>query len=182
MTEVFPTPINGLLRLRPKVFGDARGQFMEAFNAARFAQATGLDTVFVQDNESRSSAGVLRGLHLQLAPYAQAKLVRVVRGAVLDVCVDVRPDSPTFGQHLSFRLDDRLHEMLYIPQGMAHGFLALEENTIFSYKCSDYYAPGAERTILWNDPDLAIDWGIQHPVISGKDLAGHPFAGRAWSH
>ncbi|MBP8822937.1 MAG: dTDP-4-dehydrorhamnose 3,5-epimerase [Flavobacteriales bacterium] len=179
--EVFTTAIGGLLRIRPRVFGDPRGQFMETFNAGQFAKATGITDRFVQDNESRSRAGVLRGLHLQVAPHAQAKLVRVVRGAVLDVCVDCRPGSPTYGQHVGIRLDDRQNELLYIPEGMAHGFVALEEETVFSYKCSAYYAPAAERTILWNDPDLAIDWGIDRPLISDKDLAGAPFKARAWA-
>lgn len=182
MTDVFTTAIPGLLRIRPRVFGDARGQFMETFNARAFEQATGIRTHFVQDNESRSGAGVLRGLHLQLAPHAQAKLVRVVRGAVLDVCVDARPDSPTYGQHVRVRLDDQDNDMLYIPEGLAHGFTALEDRTIFAYKCTNYYAPAAERTILWNDPDLAIDWGVAHPVISAKDLAGHPFRAGQWAH
>lgn len=180
--DVSETPLKGLLRLRPKVFGDRRGHFMETFNARAFGQATGIDAPFVQDNESRSMAGVLRGLHIQAGRHGQAKLVRVVRGAVLDVCVDLRTGSPTFGQHFSARLDDVLHEMLYIPAGMAHGFLALGDDTLFAYKCSAYYEPAAERTILWNDPDLGIDWGIEEPVVSDKDRAGSPLALRTWEH
>jgi dTDP-4-dehydrorhamnose 3,5-epimerase len=182
MIEVFKTRMDGLLRLRPRVFTDERGHFMEPFNSATFAQATGITDQFLQDNESRSTAGVLRGLHVQTAPHAQAKLVRVVKGAVLDVCVDLRPGSPTFGEHFSIRLDHVDHDMLYIPAGMAHGFLALEDDTIFAYKCSAYYAPAAERTILWNDPDLGIHWGVEKPLISAKDLAGSSFASRAWEN
>lgn len=180
MMEVFPTGLEGVLRLRPKVFADPRGHFMETFNEAAFAKATGVKPHFVQDNESRSRAGVLRGLHLQAAPHAQAKLVRVIQGAVLDVCVDVRTNSATFGEHISVRLDAVDHEMLYIPEGIAHGFLALEDDTVFSYKCSAYYAPQAERTILWNDPELDIQWGINEPIVSGKDLMGTRLAERAW--
>jgi len=180
MTEIFRTAIDGLVRLRPKVFTDARGYFLESFNAAAFAKSMGIHEPFVQDNESRSMAGVLRGLHLQAAPHAQAKLVRVSAGAVLDVCVDLRADSPSFGKHVSVRLDAVDHDMLYIPAGLAHGFLALENNTVFTYKCSAYYAPQAERTILWNDPDLNIDWGVQTPIVSEKDMAGTRFADRAW--
>jgi dTDP-4-dehydrorhamnose 3,5-epimerase len=180
MIEVIRTPIDGLLRLRPRVFADPRGHFLETFNISAFAATAGITATFVQDNESRSHAGVLRGLHLQAPPHGQAKLVRVPAGAVLDICVDLRPDSRTFGEHFSTRLDAVDHEMLYVPEGMAHGFLALEDNTVFAYKCSAYYAPQAERTILWNDPDLKIDWGIKDPVISDKDLTGSRFADRLW--
>jgi dTDP-4-dehydrorhamnose 3,5-epimerase len=180
--KVERTAIEGVLVLRPNVFADTRGYFLETFNQQAFAQATGLSTVFVQDNESGSSAGVLRGLHMQAGAHAQAKLVRVSSGAVLDVCVDLRPGSATFGRHLAIRLDAREKTMFFIPAGMAHGFLALEEDTVFLYKCSAPYAPMAERTILWNDPDLAIDWGIKKPLVSAKDLAGLPFAARPWEH
>ena len=180
MIEVFPTSLDGVIRVRPKVFGDPRGHFMETFNEAAFAKATGINAHFVQDNESISQAGVLRGLHLQAIPHAQAKLVRVVRGAVLDVCVDLRKNSATFGKYFSIRLDAVDHDILYIPEGMAHGFLALEDNTVFSYKCSAYYAPQAERTLLWNDSELNIDWGISNPIVSEKDLAGTTFAERTW--
>lgn len=178
--DVIPTGIQGLLHLRPKVFADARGQFMETFNAEELAQHAGIGVRFVQDNESRSKAGVLRGLHLQAPPHAQAKLVRVVRGAVLDVCVDVRTGSATFGHHFSLRLDDRTHDMLFIPAGMAHGFLALEDDTVFAYKCSAYYTPSAERTILWNDPELGINWGITDPLVSDKDKAGSLLREKNW--
>lgn len=180
MIDVFKTRMDGLLRLRPRVFSDERGHFLEPFNTASFAEATGITAPFVQDNESCSKAGVLRGLHLQISPHGQAKLARVVKGAVLDVCVDLRPDSATFGEHFSARLDSENRDMLYIPAGMAHGFLALENDTIFAYKCSAYYAPSAERTIIWNDPDLAIQWGVKDPLVSAKDLAGSTFTSRAW--
>ncbi|HEX2618216.1 MAG TPA: dTDP-4-dehydrorhamnose 3,5-epimerase [Flavobacteriales bacterium] len=174
------TPLEGLLVLHPRIFRDDRGYFFEPFNVRAFTEATGVQVIFVQDNESRSEAGVLRGLHLQCAPHAQAKLVRVVAGAVLDVCVDIRPDSPTFGKHFSVRLDAEAKNMLYVPTGFAHGFRALENGTILSYKCSDYYAPAHERTIQWNDPDLGIDWGVQDPIMSDRDQQGLSFASRAW--
>ena len=180
MIDITETPLEGLLLIRPKVFSDDRGYFFEPFNVAVFARATGIHSPFVQDNESRSKAGVLRGLHLQVAPHGQAKLVRVVTGAVMDVCVDVRPGSPTFGQHFSARLDAVDRDMLYIPAGFAHGFAALEDDTVFLYKCSSYYLPASERTILWNDPVLAINWGIDNPLVSAKDRAGSAFAERCW--
>ncbi|HRN35296.1 MAG TPA: dTDP-4-dehydrorhamnose 3,5-epimerase [Flavobacteriales bacterium] len=172
MIEVFPTGMAGLLHLRAKTYADERGRFMETFNAKEFSEKTGITAPFVQDNESRSKAGVLRGLHLQMAPHTQAKLVRVVKGAAMDVCVDLRPGSATRGKHFMLRLDDLANDMLYIPEGFAHGFLALEDDTVFTYKCSAYYAPATERTILWNDPDLNIPWGIDDPVVSSKDLQG----------
>ena len=158
------------------MFRDERGWFLESFNARAFAEATGVRTTFVQDNESLSQAGVLRGLHFQATPHAQQKLVRVIRGAVLDVCVDIRPGSPTFGHHVQVTLTGEEKTMLYIPEGFAHGFRTLENDTVFSYKCSDYYHPPSERTLLWNDPALGIDWGITDPVLSGKDKAGVPLA------
>ena len=174
--EIERTPLEGLLVLRPKVFRDERGWFLETFNAQAFKQATGLDPRFVQDNESESQAGVLRGLHFQAAPHGQGKLVRVVRGAVLDVCLDIRPGSATFGQHYKLELTGDEKNMLWIPEGFAHGFSTLENGTIFSYKCTDYYHPPSERTLLWNDPALGIDWGIADPVLSAKDKAGVPLA------
>lgn len=170
------TSIDGLLLLRPRAFADDRGSFMETWNEARFHELAG-PYHFVQDNESTSRAGVLRGLHLQLAPNEQGKLLRVVRGAVLDVCVDVRKDSPTYGRHFKMRLDAVEGCMLWIPPGFAHGFLALEDDTVFAYKCTAPYDPKAERTILWNDQDLGIDWGIERPLVSAKDSNGSPFAG-----
>lgn len=181
MMDVERTTIEGVLVLRPKIFQDPRGYFLESFNQEDFNRITGNATVFIQDNESGSAKGVLRGLHLQVGEQAQAKLVRVVTGAVLDVCVDLRPGSTTFGKHVSIRLDAREKTMFFIPAGFAHGFLALEEGTVFLYKCSVPYAPQAERTIMWNDPELAIDWGIEDPLVSAKDLNGEPFAARHWT-
>ncbi len=175
MMERFDTPLAGLLRLRPRIFADARGHFLETYNTQRFADLTGTDHAFVQDNESLSAKGVLRGLHLQADPHAQGKLVHVVHGAVLDVCVDIRPHSATFGHHYKVRLDGIAKEMLWIPPGFAHGFVALENDTLFAYKCTAYYRPDAERTILWNDPDLAIDWGVDLPDLSPKDVQGLSF-------
>ncbi|MEO8590370.1 MAG: dTDP-4-dehydrorhamnose 3,5-epimerase [Flavobacteriales bacterium] len=173
--EAHHTHIEGLVLLHPRIFTDERGRFLETFNERRFTEVTGLDVRFVQDNESRSNAGVLRGLHFQLSPHAQGKLVHTVRGAVLDVCVDIRKDSPTFGQHFKVRLDAGSKVMLWIPPGFAHGFVALENDTVFVYKCTDYYDQPSERTILWDDPDLAIDWGVTDPVISEKDRRGFRF-------
>ncbi|MBL8010455.1 MAG: dTDP-4-dehydrorhamnose 3,5-epimerase [Flavobacteriales bacterium] len=168
------TPLEGLLVLRPTVHRDDRGHFLESFNERTFAAATGLDVRFVQDNESVSRRNVVRGLHLQAGASAQAKLVRVARGAVLDVCVDLRAGSPTQGRHFSIRLDDNVPVMLFIPEGFAHGLAVLEDNTLFQYKCSRYWDPAAERTLLWNDPALGIDWGVTGPIVNAKDQAGLP--------
>lgn len=176
MIEIFHTGFPGLVHLRPKVFTDDRGQFTETFNARRFADVAGIGAQFVQDNESRSARHVLRGLHFQAAPHAQGKLVRVAIGAVIDVCVDLRRESPMFGKHFKIRLDDVANDMLFIPPGMAHGFLSLADNTVFTYKCTAYYAPQAERTLLWSDPALGIDWGVESPLVSPKDQAGLPLA------
>lgn len=175
MMEVVHTALQGLLLLRPRIFGDQRGHFLETFNRARFDEATGLRHEFVQDNESLSCAHVLRGLHFQEAPHEQGKLVHVVRGAVLDVCVDIRPGSTTFGQHVKVSLSGTTKEMLWIPPGFAHGFVALENDTVFAYKCTGYYHPAAERTLLWNDPELNIDWGLEAPLVSPKDQVGMSF-------
>ncbi|MEX1131815.1 MAG: dTDP-4-dehydrorhamnose 3,5-epimerase [Flavobacteriales bacterium] len=174
---VEPLGLEGLLLIRPRIFGDERGYFFEAFNEVAFDRGTGLDLQFVQDNESSSKKGVLRGLHFQLPPFAQGKLVRVVKGAALDVVVDIRPDSPTFGRHEKIRLDAVEKHLLWVPPGFAHGFLTLEDDTIFLYKCTTYYHQPSERTIRWDDPDLAIDWGIKDPMISAKDKEGHAFKG-----
>jgi dTDP-4-dehydrorhamnose 3,5-epimerase len=174
--ELQETPLKGLLILRPTVFRDDRGWFLESFNERKFQEAIGEVPRFVQDNESLSQRGVVRGLHFQVAPYGQAKLVRVVQGAVLDVCLDIRPLSPTFGQHYKVRLSGEEKHMLWIPEGFAHGFSTLQDHTIFSYKCTAFYDPPSERAVLWNDPALGIDWGIKDPVISAKDRAGKPFA------
>jgi dTDP-4-dehydrorhamnose 3,5-epimerase len=178
MMEVRNTPLQGLLLLRPRIFADDRGHFLETFSQRRFKELTGTDAEFVQDNESRSAKGVLRGLHFQVDPHAQGKLVRVIHGAVLDVCLDIRAGSPTYGQHYKVRLDGITKEMLWIPAGFAHGFVALDEGTIFGYKCTAYYHPPSERTILWNDPELDIDWGVDRPLVSPKDQQGMSF--QAW--
>ena len=175
--EILAGDIEGLFIIEPKVFGDSRGYFFESFHAERFAQATGYAVNFVQDNESFSQKGVLRGLHRQLAPYAQAKLVRVVQGSVLDVAVDVRPGSPTYGRHQAMVLSASNRRQFFIPDGFLHGFLTLEDNTIFQYKCSKYYAPDHEAGVRWNDPDIGIDWGITDPILSEKDKV-LPFLGR----
>ena len=166
----------GLLEFTPRLFGDPRGVFYETFSA-RLMQESGLpaDLDWVQDNQSKSQPGVLRGLHFQRPPYAQAKLVRVAQGRVLDVVVDIRRASPTFGQHTTVELSAALGNILYVPTGFAHGFVALEEDTLFLYKCSDYYAPSSEGGLLWNDPALSIDWPLstQLPTLSDKDTK-HP--------
>ncbi len=167
------TPINGLLEVYPFVLKDERGYFFESYQFKKLKEL-GIKDNFVQDNQSLSSKGVLRGIHLQKAPSQQAKLIRVIKGRVLDVAVDLRQDSPTFGQHHKVILDDRNHNMFYIPEGFGHGFLALED-TILLYKCNDFYDKPAESGIIWNDPDLNIDWGheaagIARPQISEKDL------------
>lgn len=166
--RIITTPIEGLLEIEPTVFQDARGYFFESWNEQKF-RAVGLDFRFVQDNESCSEKGVLRGLHFQVAPHAQGKLVRVVRGAVLDVAVDIRPTSATFGKHYALVLSAENKKQFWIPPGFAHGFLTLEDNTIFAYKCTDYYHKDSERSLLWNDPALGIDWGIANPILSDKD-------------
>lgn len=170
--NVIPTAIPDVLILEPKVFGDMRGFFYESFNQQVFAEATGLNVQFVQDNHSRSGLGVLRGLHYQVQR-PQGKLVRVVRGAVFDVAVDIRRSSPTFGQWVGMELSEDNHRQLWIPAGFAHGFLVLNDNTEFLYKTTDYYAPEFERCIAWNDVAISIEWPIQNePQLSTKDQAG----------
>jgi len=171
-----PTAIPDVLIIEPKVFGDARGFFFESFNQKAFNQATGLDMQFVQDNHSRSAKGVLRGLHYQVQQ-PQGKLVRVVRGAVFDVTVDIRPASPSFGQWVGVELSEANHRQLWVPPGLAHGFLVLSDSADFLYKTTDYYAPQYERCIAWNDASLAIAWPLQGemPLLSSKDAAGESF-------
>jgi dTDP-4-dehydrorhamnose 3,5-epimerase len=170
--KVIPTAIPEVLILEPKVFGDPRGFFMESYNARTFREATGLDIQFVQDNHSRSAKGVLRGLHYQLQQ-PQGKLVRVVRGAVFDVAVDVRKSSPTFGRWVGVELSEDNHRQLWIPAGFAHGFLVLSENADFLYKTTDYYAPEHERCIAWDDPTIGIEWPLDAPpLLSAKDRLG----------
>ncbi len=169
---VTPTAIADVLILEPRVFGDARGFFFESFNQRDFEAATGLRGVtFVQDNHSRSARGVLRGLHYQVLPHAQGKLVRVVRGAAFDVAVDIRPDSPTYGRWVGVELSESNHRQLWIPPGLAHGFLTLSDEADFLYKTTDYYSPAHERCIRWDDPTLAIEWplGGRAPQVSEKD-------------
>ncbi|MGL4598943.1 MAG: dTDP-4-dehydrorhamnose 3,5-epimerase [Bacteroidia bacterium] len=174
--ERIETPIAGLVILKPRIFNDGRGYFYESWNKQTFLQA-GITQDFVQDNQSLSQQGVLRGLHFQKPPHAQAKLVRVIQGAVLDVAVDIRKHSPTYGQHVAVELTGENKTMFYIPEGFAHGFLTLQDDTIFAYKCSNYYNKASEESLLWNDPDLKIEWGIAAPLLSEKDLAGLPFQG-----
>ncbi|MFT3848056.1 MAG: dTDP-4-dehydrorhamnose 3,5-epimerase [Propionivibrio sp.] len=176
--KITPQAIPDVLLIEPKVFGDERGFFFESFNQQHFNEATGLDLVFVQDNHSKSAKNVLRGLHYQQPPKAQGKLVRVVAGEVFDVAVDIRKDSPTFGQWVGETLSADNKRQLWIPPGLAHGFLVLSETAEFLYKTTDYYAPALERCIRWNDPTLAIRWPISgEPLLSAKDAQGAPFAG-----
>jgi dTDP-4-dehydrorhamnose 3,5-epimerase len=173
---VTPTAIPDVLILEPKVFGDARGFFYESFNARDFAQATGLDVSFVQDNHSKSAHGVLRGLHYQIQ-HPQGKLVRVTQGEVLDVVVDLRRSSATFGQWVGVNLSADNHRQLWVPPGFAHGFVVLSESAEFLYKTTDYWYPEHERSLLWNDPALAIDWAITlPPQLANKDAAGKRLA------
>ncbi|MDO9166345.1 MAG: dTDP-4-dehydrorhamnose 3,5-epimerase [Rhodoferax sp.] len=170
-----PLAIPEVILFEPKVFGDDRGFFYESFNQARFEAAVGYKVDFVQDNHSKSSQGVLRGLHYQIEQ-AQGKLVRVAKGEVFDVAVDIRRASPTFGQWVGAVLSAENKHQLWVPKGFAHGFVVLSETAEFLYKTSDYYAPAFERCIVWNDPDLAIEWPLQvAPLLSGKDQAGAAF-------
>jgi dTDP-4-dehydrorhamnose 3,5-epimerase len=173
--KVIETGIEGLLVLEPKVFGDARGFFMESFNARTFAEVTGLkDVDFVQDNHSRSGRGVLRGLHYQVRQ-PQGKLVRVTQGSVFDVAVDLRRPSPTFGQWYGVELSGENHRQFWVPAGFAHGFYVLSESADFLYKTTDYYAPEHERSLAWNDPTVGVQWPLAgEPLLSAKDLAGKP--------
>ena len=175
--NVIRTAIPEVVLIEPKVFGDARGFFFESFNQKAFNDATGTNHQFVQDNHSRSAQGVLRGLHYQIQQ-PQGKLVRVVRGAVIDVAVDIRKSSPTFGQWVAEELSEDNHRQLWVPPGCADGFVALSESAEFLYKTTDYYAPAFERCIAWDDPTLAIDWKLsgRQPLLSAKDAQGLPLA------
>jgi len=170
--QVTTTPIEGVLILEPKVFGDARGFFFESFNARDFAQATGLERTFVQDNHSKSSLGVLRGMHFQVQ-HPQGKLVRATQGSVFDVVVDIRRDSKTFGQWFGLELSADNKRQLWVPEGLAHGFLVTSESAEFLYKTTDYYHPEHERSLLWNDPAIGIDWPLHllsaPPLLAAKD-------------
>lgn len=172
--NIIETSIEGVVIIEPKVFGDHRGYFFESFSQKDFCEKV-RQVSFVQDNESKSCYGVVRGLHFQKPPHAQSKLVRVVRGAVLDVAVDIRKGSPTFGQHVAVELSEENHRQLFIPRGFAHGFAVLTDEVVFQYKCDNFYAPQSEGAIAWDDPDLGIDWRIpaDKVVLSAKDMA-HP--------
>lgn len=173
--KIIETEIQGLFIIEPDVYGDSRGYFFESFNKRRFEEQTGISVDFVQDNESRSTYGVVRGLHFQKPPHAQAKLVRVVSGRVLDVAVDLREGSPTYGRHVAVELSGENHRQVFIPKGFAHGFSVLSEEAVFQYKCDDYYAPETEGAVAWDDPDIAIDWRIpaDDMILSEKDKK-HP--------
>lgn len=172
--EFSKTEIEGLVVITPNVFKDDRGYFFESYNKSVF-QEQGITANFVQDNQSMSQQGVLRGLHFQKPPYSQAKLVSVIKGSVLDVVVDIRGGSPTYGKYFSIVLSEENKKMLFVPEGFAHGFLTLESDTIFSYKCSNFYNKQSEDAILWNDSDLAINWDINNPVLSNKDKIAKSF-------
>jgi len=173
------TPIDGVLVLEPKVFGDARGFFFESFNARDFAQATGLNESFVQDNHSKSAKGVLRGLHYQ-TQHAQGKLVRVTQGAVFDVAVDIRKGSPTFGKWFGLELSAENNKQLWIPAGLAHGFLVTSESAEFLYKTTDYYHPEFERSLLWNDPTVGVEWPL-HLLQGAPQLAAKDAQAMRWA-
>lgn len=168
---VIKTAIEGVLVIEPKVFSDERGYFFESYNEERFLSETGIAVRFVQDNESRSKRGVVRGFHFQRPPHAQAKLVRVVKGKVVDVAVDIRTGSPTYGKYVAVELSEHNHRQLFLPHGMAHGFMVLSDEAIFQYKCDEYYHPESEGAIIWNDPTIAMDWGVTEAdiILSEKD-------------
>jgi dTDP-4-dehydrorhamnose 3,5-epimerase len=173
--DVIKTGIDGLVIIEPRIFRDSRGYFFESFSEREFTEKVA-PVDFVQDNESRSSYGVLRGLHFQKPPFAQAKLVRVIKGRVLDVAVDLRTGSPTYGKYEAVELSGDNHRQLFIPRGFAHGFCVLSDEAVFHYKCDNYYAPMSEGAVMWNDPDLAIDWMIpaEDVILSDKDRK-HPY-------
>jgi dTDP-4-dehydrorhamnose 3,5-epimerase len=172
--EIIKTGIPDLLIIQPRVFEDERGYFFESYSKKAFEE-NGIKAEFVQDNQSLSHTGVLRGLHFQNPPHAQGKLVRAIKGAILDVAVDIRKNSPTYGKHLSIELNESNKTMLWIPEGFAHGFLTLADHTIFSYKCTNLYNKASEGSISWNDPDLDIDWKVKDPILSEKDKLPSPF-------
>ena len=168
--------IEGLRLFEPRIFHEDRGFFFESYNEEKYSALIGAEVHFVQDNISTSKKGVLRGLHFQTPPFAQGKLVSVIKGKVLDVAVDIRKGSPTYGKYQVIELSAENKLQFWIPAGFAHGFVSLEEDTIFSYKCSNYYSPAHERTLLWNDIDLGIEWGINDPIVSEKDKIGEVFS------
>lgn len=167
--------IEGLILLEPNRFSDERGFFFESYNQKKYAEYLGEEVSFVQDNVSCSKKNVLRGLHFQTPPFGQGKLVSVLKGAVLDVAVDIRRHSKTYGNYAIVELNETNGSQFWIPPGFAHGFLSLEEDTVFSYKCTNYYSPGHEQTLLWNDPNISIKWPIKNPIISKKDAIGLDF-------
>jgi dTDP-4-dehydrorhamnose 3,5-epimerase len=167
--------VEGPLLIEPDIFEDPRGYFFESYSKARFSEI-GIAEEFVQSNQSLSQKGVLRGLHFQIPPFAQSKLVRVIKGSVLDVVVDIRIGSATYGKHITAFLSEQNKRMFYVPVGFAHGFLTLEDDTIFSYKCGNYYHKASEQGIMWNDPSLEIDWGNTQPLISEKDKVNQSFS------
>ncbi|EIC86095.1 dTDP-4-dehydrorhamnose 3,5-epimerase [Serratia sp. M24T3] len=169
--EIIDTPLVGVKIIQPKVFGDSRGFFLETFEKKRYQEMLNIDLDFVQDNHSRSSKGVLRGLHFQ-TERPQGKLVRVVRGEVYDVAVDIRPDSASYGQWYGVLLSEENKTQFWVPPGLAHGFVVLSDVADFEYKCTDYYAPELEGCLLWNDPQVGIEWPIEDPLLSAKDKLG----------
>lgn len=169
--QVKTTFIEGLLVIQPTIFHDARGYFYEPYNKKAFAEA-GIAEEFVQDNQSFSQKGVIRGLHFQNPPHAQAKLLRILQGSIWDVAVDIRKSSPTYGKYFGIELSAENKTIFYVPKGFAHGFLTLEDNTLLLYKCSDFYNKSSEESLIWNDPDVAIQWKINNPLLSEKDLNG----------
>ena len=169
------THIEGLMVITPTIFKDDRGYFFESFNHKVFENHTSSSINFVQDNQSKSDKNVLRGLHFQNPPFDQGKLVRVIAGSVLDIAVDIRKSSLTYGEHFKIILDTKKHQMLWIPCGFAHGFLSLEDDTIFSYKCTNYYHKNSEGCILYNDKNIGIDWEVENPILSKKDKVGENF-------
>ncbi|MFR9620596.1 MAG: dTDP-4-dehydrorhamnose 3,5-epimerase [Rikenellaceae bacterium] len=175
--EVIKTELEGVVIIEPRIFSDDRGYFYESFSQREFSEKV-CDTVFVQDNQSKSSYGVLRGLHFQKAPHAQSKLVRVLKGRVVDVAVDIRKGSPTYGKHVAVELTEDNHRQLFIPRGFAHGFVVLSEEAIFQYKCDNFYSKESEGALMWNDSELAIDWGISEAeaILSDKDRLNSSFA------
>jgi len=171
--QIEKTSLEGVVIITPDIFFDERGFFCETFQEKRYQEILGQERHFVQDNFSASKKNVLRGLHYQIPPFAQDKLVQVVRGKVLDVAVDIRFGSPTFGQFVSVELSGENHKQFFIPAGFAHGFIALEDDTLFQYKCTNVYSKAHERGLIWNDPTVNIDWRVQEPIVSEKD-AEHP--------
>ena len=172
--EIIETHIPDLLLIKPKVFGDSRGYFFESYNEQTLSFLENGER-FVQDNQSLSHKNVVRGLHMQLAPHTQGKFVRAITGAVLDVVVDARKNSPTYGKHFTVELSGENNLMMYVPKGFLHGFTTLQDNTIFTYKCTGFYNKASEITVMWNDPSLGINWGCEHPIISEKDMYGISF-------